>query len=113
MYFLNADYQSSDHLDLAKFMEYKEDAECYDVLPSYFFNQLMKLKVYGTYTVTHEVLAPDLIAKTIWGNENLYALLLMYNKINSVEEIVSGKVLVYPNFSDVERLFLQLKIKDL
>lgn len=111
MFGVNYDYTSDEQYDIAKFLQWDSDAEVFDVIPSAFIHKLRKLSVTGSYTVTIEEDAPDAITKKIWGSEHVYALLLLYNGLNSPFGLTPGTVLYYPAWADVEKLFLQMRLK--
>lgn len=107
MFYINPDYNSDEKYDLAKFFSFEVDN--YDVLDSYFFDNIINLPVRGVFTVTVEEQRPDLISNSIYETVNYWSLLLIYNNILSVEDIVTGTKINYFDIKDLENLFYNLK----
>lgn len=111
MYYFDFDYESEERYDPAKYMEFTEGA--FDILTSYFINELQKLPVNGIFQVTSEFNRPDLASTKIYGLTKYWWLILLYNNLSSPWELVIGLELSYPSINDIENLYFSLKAKGL
>lgn len=107
MFYINTDYISDEKYDLAKFIPFETDN--YDVLNSYFLEHLKDLSQVGIYTVTVEEGRPDLISNNIYGTVNYWELLLLYNNILDISDLVNGVKLNYFSARDLESMVFSLK----
>jgi hypothetical protein len=107
MFYINTDYISSENYALEKLIPFNVDN--YDVLNSYFLENLRGLNSVGTFTVTVEEFRPELISYKIYNTVYYWAILLMYNNILDLTDLKNGKVLNYFSASDLETLFYNLK----
>ena len=85
MFYINTDYISDEKYDLAKFLPFETDN--FDVLNSYFLENLKNLNQVGVFTITVEEYRPDLISNKIYGTVSYWELLLLYNDIIDLEEL--------------------------
>lgn len=109
MFFINTDYISDERYSLEKFMPFLEDN--FDVLDSYFLENLNLLPVLGSFTITTEEYRPDLISYRIYNTVSYWSLLLLYNSVKDLDELITGRSLNYFDARDLESLFFSLKSK--
>lgn len=107
MFYINPDYMSDEKYDLAKFMPYETDN--YDVLNSYFLEHLKDIVPSGSFTITVEEFRPDLISYKIYNTVNYWSIIMLYNDIINIEDLVSGMTLNYFSVRDLEALYYNLK----
>jgi len=108
MFFIDLTVQSDERFDLAKFMRFVS-GEGYDPLDSYFLRELPNLQSRGQYSVQNEAKRPDLISYRFYGTTNYWWIVMLYNNILSVEELIAGTVLEIPSEEDISRLFFRLR----
>ena len=111
MFFINNSRDLKTRYDIARFVEFvipPFSTPVYDILNSYFWNQLGKISSKGTYQVRGEELRSDLLSYRIYGNTQYWWILLLYNNLLSNEDIISGMTLNFPSLSDLESLYFQL-----
>lgn len=96
-------------LDLGKLIELNNNF--YDILTSNYVKHLHSLPIAGTYQVITEMFRPDLISYKIYKDVQYKLLLMEYNSIIKITEIVPGLVLKYPSLQDLQSLVFQLNTK--
>lgn len=114
----DANNGANDRYDLTKFMPFesietwkKDSIEgIYDELPSYFLTELMNLPIVGKYTIKTPF-RPDIYANEVFENIDYSVLLLRYNSIININDLVIGKDLYVFDIADLENLLLLLKAK--
>lgn len=92
--------------DQQKFIPYSEDV--YDILEAQFLEKLRKLPTIGTYVVYGEENRPELIAYRLWGDVNLWMILMAYNDLLDFRTIQSGVAIRYPSLESLEDLYFSL-----
>ena len=110
LFYINSNYKSKDRFDLAKFL--KEENDTHSMLDSKFILDLNKLPSDGTFLVQTEEQRPDRIADKIYGDSHYWWVILMYNGITDVSEVVSGITINYPSLEDLEDLYFSLKSQE-
>lgn len=111
MYMINPDYESSDRIDLGRYMQYVEsgDEGVYDSTDSRILVKLPTLPVQGEYVVTSEEHRPDLISYKLYQQVNYWWVILHYNGLRSPLDLVQGLKIKYPSIQSVEGLILNMK----
>lgn len=107
MFYINTDYYSDEKYDLAKLIPFETDN--FDVLNSYFLENFKSIPQAGTFVISVEEQRPDLISNNIYGTVFYWELLLLYNDILDLSELVNGKIIKYFSVRDLEALFFNLK----
>lgn len=107
MFFLDTSRDYKKRLDMGKFMEYTSSA--HDILNSYLVNEIPKLSESGKYTVSVEERRLDLISYNIYGDTQYWWILMLYNSIFEISDVISGVILGFPSLNDLESLFFSLK----
>jgi Base plate wedge protein 53 len=111
MYFINTDRDIPNRYDIAKFVEWytpQFESPVYDILFSYFWNEVVSLPQGGVFTVSGEENRPDLVSYKIYGNTQYWWIILLYNGLSHNEEVVAGLELKYPLLIDLESLYFKL-----
>jgi len=108
-FFINLDLETEKRFDMSKFLEFTDN---YDSLTSKFLLDLKKLKPIFTFVITHEEKKPDLISQLIYGDTQYWWIILYYNDITEIDELVSGKILQYPSLEDLEDLYFSLRSEE-
>lgn len=111
LFFINLDYESDIRFDMAKFVDFKEGA--FEPLTSNFLSEISNLKPIDRFVVTTEEARPDLISYKIYGTTQYWWVLMEMNGILDVDEITVGKLIEYPDISDLEDIYFSLKAKEI
>lgn len=85
----------------------------YDHLTSELIDAILDLSPRSTFTVTTEVFRPDLISYSIYRSTDYWQIILMYNGIVDVGNLVAGTVLRYPGLQELESILLRYLAKKL
>ena len=74
----------------------------YDWLDFRMVSLVLSLSKVGEYTISYNERRPDLISLDIYGSQEYWEILLVYNDVLSVDELIPGRVLKYPSREDLE-----------
>ena len=107
MFYIDTAYESDIRYDLAKFLRQENDN--YDPMTSQFLYSLKELTSAGQITVTVEEFRPDLLSYNVYNSCQYWWILLAYNNIIDVRDLIAGKILLYPSVSDIESIYFNLK----
>lgn len=108
-FFINSELDTKERFDPALFLRYTDN---YDPLTSEFLRQLKSLPVNGRFSIQSEESRPDLVSFRIYGNNQFWWILMMYNSIISIEDLQIGQLLSYPSLGSLEALYFSLKSKE-
>lgn len=108
-FFINAEKDFTERFDMARFMRATDNL---DPLTSAFIREVKQLETTGRFTIQGEESRPDFISYKIYGTTQLWWVILIYNAIFEIEELVNGKVLNFPSRDDIDALFLSLKARE-
>lgn len=108
-YFVNTEVEDTDRFDLSKFMLYDEDV--YEVVTSNALATIPQLPVGGQFTVNGMERRPDLVSYEIYGSTQYYWVIMVYNGLQSFNEIVHAQELRYPSLATLEDFFFNLKVQ--
>jgi len=108
-FFFSPTYQSESQMDLAQVVPFYQDEEAYDLLGSYFADNVKGLPLAGRFTVSTEEGRMDLIAYRIYRSTDYWWVLMLYNDLLAPFEVVAGQVILYPSLSDLQNLFYSLQ----
>jgi hypothetical protein len=103
MFYINPELETKERYDLIKFLEFDNGAA--NVVTSFMLTNIPRLSPVGTYTVRRESGRPDLLSHAIYKDLQYWWVLMWYNSLVSVNDLVSGMVIEYPSLSAVERLY--------
>jgi len=107
-FYIDETYTSDERYDYAKFLEYTDN---FDPLTSYVQYEVKNLKQKGEYQVITEEHRPDLVSYNIYGDVQYWHLLMIYNDVRLVTDVVPGLVLKYPFEDHIEDVYFSLKTK--
>lgn len=94
------------------FNEIANRTEIYDVITSEIIDSILDLPSVGTYTIKTSQYRPDLISADIYnGSTEYWQIILMYNGIIGIDQLVSSREIRYPSLNDLENLLLLSKSK--
>ena len=111
-FFINTEVNSSERVDITKFLEYGDGGIGFDPLTSAFLEDIKKLPIAGSIQVTNQENRPDLVSKKVYsGNTQYWWILLFYNNRTLSDEFVSGDIVTFPAIEDVEDLIFTLRAK--
>lgn len=105
-YYINLNIESPERFDLSRFLEFSDN---YDPLTSSFLRNVKTLTSRGYYVVQTEEYRPELISYKIYENTQYWWILLIYNDLPLLSDMVPGLVLNFPSLEDVEDLYFTLK----
>jgi len=103
---LESSGRKADRFDLSKFVDYS--GGFHEFLTSYFVLEIKKLTKKGSFLVVTEEGRPDLISYNVYGTVQLWWVLLVYNNLTDVGQVLNSTVLNYPNIADIESLYFSL-----
>lgn len=110
-FYINTLTEYSERFTLAKFMEFLNN-DNYDPLNSNVLNELNNVSIGGFVTYTGANFRPDLLSEQVYeGDSQYWWVLLVYNQMSSVDDLLSGQKLKYPALDALEDLYFTLKIK--
>ena len=90
LFFIDLDNTSPTRFELSKFMEFSDN---FDPITSNFFFRLKALPIGGRFVVQGEEGRPDLIAFNALGDVQFWWVILLYNDVLDVDDIVNGDTL--------------------
>lgn len=107
MFYIDETYESSIRYDMGKLLEFDEGFR--DLINSYFVSEIKNLELEGQYVVVGEEERPDLISYKIYKHTQYWEILMLYNDIIEIEEIINGSIINYPSIDSMETLYFKLK----
>lgn len=108
LFFINLDIEPENRFDIERFMEFTDN---YDVLTSSLLNDINTLPNGGVYTVQGEDGRPDNISYKVYGDVQYWWIIMMYNSLTDISQIITGMDLYYPSLADLEAYYFSLKSK--
>lgn len=105
-YFINLDVDSPVRFDLQKFLAFTDNL---DPLTSTFLTDIKKLPTAGYFVIGGEEFRPDSVSAKIYGNDQYWWIIMVYNDILDVNSLISGRSVKYPTLSDLEDVYFSLK----
>lgn len=109
IYYADLTTNYKNRFDLAKFMDFSNDS--FDPLTSYFLYQLKNLPSRGNRTITIEEFNPEFLSFRIYGDPQYDWILMEFNNLTSIFELVNGMEINYPSVSELEELYYNLESK--
>lgn len=106
MFYLNERVNPPTKFDMMKFFD--NSGDWYDPLTSAFVHNLVKLPHETEYTVTYEEKRPDLLSYRYYNDTQYWWVLMWYNSILNVNDIVAGLIIRYPTKAVIEDLYVEL-----
>jgi hypothetical protein len=86
----------------------EQSNDIFDPLTSYVFKSIKSLKLFGIYNVVTSAGRPELISYHIYKDTQFWWLLMLYNDLTSIDDIVPGMLIKYFNLKDLENLYFTL-----
>lgn len=108
-FFIDLDNSSEKRYEISKFFEYTDN---FDPLTSFLYEQLKSLPMEGYILVQGEDGRPDLLSNRIYSDTQYWWILMTYNDLAKVEEIVNGMEIRYPSIESLENLYFSLKTNE-
>ena len=108
MFYINNNLETDTRYDMVKFFDFNIDN--LDCLTSFFITNIKSLSVAGTYTVQLEAGRPDLLSYYIYEDTQYWWILMWYNGLTALNEIVPGMTIDYPSLSSIEALYTRASI---
>jgi hypothetical protein len=108
-FFINTEIEDVQRFDLSRFMLYDEDV--FEPITANIFDGLRELPAGGQYTVNGKEARPDLVSFDIYGSTQYYWVIMVYNGLQSFNEIVHSQELTFPSLAVLEDFFFNLKVQ--
>ena len=105
-FFINLDIEREDRYDFAKFLNYQDQE--FDPLTSKFLSALRDLPVEGQLAVGALENRIDLIANRIYGETQLWWVVMEYNNLEDPEDIPANTTISFPSIINLELLYYNL-----
>ena len=106
LFFINLDKDFTERYELERFMEYSDN---YDILTSAILIEIRNISPTGRFIVSGQDGRPDLISYEIYKDVQYWWIILLYNELSSISELITGMELKYPSQSDLEQYYFSLK----
>ena len=104
--YIDADFESPNRYDLAKFAVYEEDV--FDLIPSFLFEEIMNLPISGYKTISGQEGDAALLSYEIYQDTQYWQILMEYNSLIEPAQLVSGLQIKYPSVTSLENLYFKL-----
>lgn len=108
LFFINLDVKNINRFDIERFMEYTDN---YDVLTSSILNDVQSIQSGGRYTVQGDDARPDNISFKIYGNVQYWWIIMLYNSMTDINQIVNGMEIQFPALDSLEEFYFALQSK--
>lgn len=106
-FFIDTALESPTRFDLAKFMRFENGN--FDPLTSRFFVDVKRLSLEGFFVISGEEARPDSISFKVYGDDQYWWVIMIYNDIFNVEQLRSGTSITYPSLQDIEDVFFSMR----
>ena len=107
MFYINEHIETKERFATEKFMEFSEGT--YDPLTSYFMNQIHELPEGGYTAVRGEEGRPESLSFNIYGTMQLWWILMEFNDVIEIDELISDMNIKNPTLRHLEDLYFRLK----
>jgi len=107
LFFVNLDIDTIKRFDMAKFMDFKNQA--HDPITSSLIFRLKDLPSGGEIVVRGEEARPDLISFRALLDTQYWWIIMLYNDVIDVNDLVEGQKLNVPDQGALDDLFFSLK----
>lgn len=108
-FYIDSSRDTQDRFDLSKFMEFVVDN--YDPLTSALLDDLPTVEQGLVFTVQGEESRPNVVSKKIYGSNQYWWVVLLYNNLIDFRDFVTGDDLIAPSIVGLESLYFSLKAK--
>ena len=105
MFYVNEDID--ENVLMAKYIKWKDGI--FDISDSYFATYIKSLPIEGKYKMTLNARA-DKAAYDIYGDKDLFWVLLWYNDVVDPEALTIGTVIGYPSKTSLANMWLRLEL---
>ena len=92
-FFINLDLETPTRFDFAKFIDF--DIDNFDPITSNLLHDIQEIKVGGKFIIKGQDGRPDQISYAIYQDYQFWWLIMLYNGIFDINELINGKVLNY------------------
>jgi hypothetical protein len=107
-FYINLDIEREERYDFAKFLEFSSIDLEFDPLTSKFLEKLKDIPSSGLFIVGALENRIDLISNAIYGDPQLWWIVMEYNRLSDPEDIPANTMLKYPSILDLEILYFTL-----
>lgn len=107
-FYINLDIEREERYDFAKFLNYDTTDLEFDPLTSKFLEKLRDIPSSGLFVVGALEDRIDLISNAIYGDPQLWWIIMEYNSLSDPEDIPANTMLKYPSILDLEILYFAL-----
>jgi len=109
-FFINSDIKTEKRYDLAKFLEQTSDS--FDPLTSSLLDRIDKLELGGYYTVRGEDGMPWILSERLYGDDQYWWIIMLYNGFSGIESITNGQNVKYPSINAIQDEYFTLKTRE-
>lgn len=109
MFFIDTASAFSSRMDLSRLVFFDAEKESFDIVTSFFVDEVRNLPVLGIYLVSGEEFRWDLISFVLYKNVAYWWVLAIYNNVTNPDRLSAGTLVSYPSLNDIESLFFSLK----
>ena len=107
MFYIDETIQPTERFAAEKFMKYEEGT--YDPLTSFFMEQIHKLPEGGYKAIRGDEGRPELLSFNIYGTMQLWWILMEFNDVIEVDELIATMNIKNPTLRNLEDLYFRLK----
>ena len=109
-FFINTAVKTEKRYDLAKFLEQGDDS--FDPLTSSLLDRIDKLELGGFYTVQGEDGMPWLLSERLYGDDQYWWVIMLYNGFSGIGQITNGENIKYPSINSIQDEYFTLKTRE-
>lgn len=110
MFYIDSEYDNLTRYDMSRFMDFSDD--CHDIVTSYLINKIKTLPVFGYTVIQGEENNPALLSFKLYKDTQFWWVLMLYNDISEISDVVSGMTIKYPSIDSIENLYFSLKAQE-
>lgn len=110
IFFINVESDKESRYDMSKFLRYTDNS---DPISSKFMEDLKAIPPGGSYRVTGNEHRPDRISMDIYKNFQYWWIIMVYNDILKVEDLVAGLTILFPDVDSLEDLYFGLNTQEI
>lgn len=104
MFYVRTDLNTSNKFDMINFLNF--DVDNIDCHGSYMLENIRTLSQVGIMKITAEQYRPDMLSYNLYGITDYWWILMWYNSIVNISDLVSGVEIRYPSQVDIENLYI-------
>ena len=104
MFYIIDELETTSKFDMIRFLDFNVDnIDCHG---SYMLENIPKLPLIGILTITTEQYRPDILSYDLYGTTEYWWILMWYNSIVNISDLVSGVQINFPSKTSIENLYI-------